>query len=177
MLELTFKMNITMKQHILREDSLFFRPQKCNFCEYLMEINFPFYMVAIEPGNEYAFLFNLQQTSLLFHISFYIPNITDFKFMGQLCNVLETFLFGASEKFLMFSFANAFCKVCSWLFLLNQKVCPFFEGVGFTLLHVGSLFLDQGSNKYPLQWKQAVLTIGPPEKPWDVVPNSSSLTP
>lgn len=117
-----------MKQHIPREDSLFFRPQKCDFGEYLMEINFPFCMVAIEPGNEYAFLFNLQQTSLLFHISFYIPNFTDFKFIGQLCNVLETFLFGASEKFLMFSFANAFFKAYSWLFLLNQKVYPFLGG-------------------------------------------------
>ena len=48
-----------------------------------MEISFPFYMIAIEPSNEYAFFFNLQQTSLLFHISFYILNFTDFKFMGQ----------------------------------------------------------------------------------------------
>ena len=82
-LGLTFKMNITMKQHIPREDSLFFRPQKCDFAEYLMEISFPFYMIAIEPGNEYAFLFNLQQTSLLFHISFYFQTLLTLSSWGN----------------------------------------------------------------------------------------------
>ena len=31
--------------------------------------------------------------------------------------------------------------------------------------HAGSLFLDQGSNLYPLHWKCRVLTTGPPESP------------
>ena len=30
--------------------------------------------------------------------------------------------------------------------------------------HVGSLFLNQGSNPHPLQWKLRVLTTGPPGK-------------
>ena len=30
--------------------------------------------------------------------------------------------------------------------------------------HAGSLFPDQGSNLYLLQWKPGVLTTGPPEK-------------
>ena len=48
----------------------------------------------------------------------------------------------------------------SFQFLLNLFIL-FFD---CTTWHVGSWFLDQGSNPRPLYWKLGVLTIGQPGK-------------
>jgi hypothetical protein len=43
----------------------------------------------------------------------------------------------------------------------------FFLFLDHALWHMGSLFLIQGWNPGPLQWKHGVLTSGPPGKPQD----------